>query len=65
MHLLDKDHEVLVRFCAVASHVDGGQGAATSVLGAGLEDLASVVLGPGDWQPQPASWTAGTEKGQF
>jgi hypothetical protein len=65
VHLLDKDYDVLARFCATASHEDGGEGAAMSVMGASLEEIAAVVLGSGAWKPQPASWTAGTEKGQF
>lgn len=65
VQLLDKDYELLARFCAVASHEDGGEDAAFSVLGASLEQFAAVVLGPGAWKPQPGSWRAGTEKGQF
>jgi hypothetical protein len=65
VQLLDKDYALLARFCAAARHEDGGQQAAREVLGASLEELAGVVLGAGTWQPQPAAWNDGTEKGQF
>lgn len=65
VELLDKDHELLTRFCAAARYEDGGEEAAMSVLGASLDELAGVVLGVGDWKPQPPSWAEGTEKGQF
>lgn len=66
VQLLDKDYEVLARFCAAASYEDGGEAAALSVLGASLEELVAVVLGPGgEWKPNPSSWSEGTEKGQF
>jgi hypothetical protein len=64
VQLLDKEH-LLARFCALASQQDGGETAAREVLGAGLDQLAAVVLGPGPWAPQPAQWTLGVEKGQF
>lgn len=65
VHLLDKDYDALARFCAAASYEDGGEQAAMTVLGASLEEFAAVVLGPGPWKPQPESWKAGTEQGQF
>lgn len=65
VQLLDKEHDMLTRFCAMASRDDGGEAAAGKVLGASLERLAEVVLGPGPWGPQPALWAQGTEKGQF
>lgn len=65
VHLLDKDYERLARFCTAAQREDAGEAAARAVFGAGLQELVEVVLGPGDWQPQPATWTDGTEKGQF
>lgn len=65
MQLLDRNYDLLAGFCAIAGHEDGGEAAAATVLGASLEELAAVVLGPGIWKPDPASWTAGTEKGQF
>lgn len=65
VQLLDKEYDLLARFCAVATDRDGGEEAATSVLGMSLEELAAIVLGPGTWKPDPKSWTHGTEKGQF
>lgn len=65
VQLLDKDYELLARFCAAASYEDGGENAAVSILGASLEEVAAMVLGPGVWKPQPGSWSAGAEKGQF
>lgn len=65
VQLLDKDYEVLTRFCETASHEDGGESAAAQVLGMGLEELAAIVLGPGEWKPKPELWTEGIEKGQF
>ncbi|MRD46618.1 hypothetical protein GHT07_04975 [Caenimonas koreensis DSM 17982] len=65
VQLLDKDFELLAQFCAKASLHDGGEDAAIAILGESLEELVKVVLGPGDWKPQPALWAAGAEKGQF
>lgn len=65
VHLLDKDYELLARFCAAAGHEDAGEAAAHDLLGQGIGDLAGVVLGPGPWAPDPASWEDGTERGQF
>lgn len=65
VQLLDKDYQVLSRFCAAATHDDAGEDAAKAVLGASLQDLAAIVLGPGQWTPAPALWATGTERGQF
>lgn len=65
VHLLDKDYERLAQFCGQALREDAGEAAARAVFGTSLDELAAVVLGPGAWQPQPARWTEGTEKGQF
>lgn len=65
VQLLGKDYELLTRFCGAAGQDDGGQLAAKEVMGAGLEDLVEIVLGPGTWKPDPDSWADGTEKGQF
>lgn len=65
VQLLGKDYEMLARFCEVASYEDGGEAAATAVLGLSLEELVAAVLGPGVWKPDTALWAAGTEKGQF
>jgi hypothetical protein len=64
VQLLDKDYELLARYCNAASREDGGAQAALEVLGTDLAELAACVLGPGDWLPQPVRWS-GTEKGQF
>ncbi|MBC5786283.1 hypothetical protein H8N03_25320 [Ramlibacter sp. USB13] len=65
VQLLGKDYAQLARFCGLATRDDAGESAAASVFGAGLQDLAEVVLGPGDWAPKPATWSTGTERGQF
>jgi hypothetical protein len=65
VQLLGKDYDALTRLCETATFQDGGEAAAKMVLGMGLDDLAAVVLGPGEWTPSPESWTDGTEKGQF
>lgn len=65
VQLLGKDYGLLTRFCEAAFYQDGGESAAITVLGMSLEELAASVLGPGTWKPDPVSWTAGTEKGQF
>jgi hypothetical protein len=65
VQLLGKDYNALTRFCEAATFQDGGEDAAKTVLGMGLDDLAAIVLGPGEWTPAPESWTDGTEKGQF
>jgi hypothetical protein len=65
VHLLDKDYDMLARFCNSALREDAGANASTSVLGTPLEDLVTVVLGPGRWAPRPQAWALGTEKGQF
>ena len=65
VQLLDKDYERLASFCAAAHRDDAGASAAESTLGGSLQDLAAIVLGPGDWHPRPAAWAQGTERGQF
>jgi len=65
VQLLGKDYELLTRFCEMANQDDGGQFAAKEVMGAGLEDLAAIVLGPGTWKPDRRAWGTGIEKGQF
>jgi hypothetical protein len=65
VQLLDKDYAVLAHYCAAARQADGGEAAAVEVLGTSLQDLATIVLGAGDWRPRPEGWADGTEKGQF
>jgi hypothetical protein len=42
----------LDEFIKAADWRDGGQDAAARILGHGLEELASGLLGPGNWRPQ-------------
>lgn len=65
VELVGKDFEQLRRLCHAATRADGGDAAAREVTGMDLEALAGAVLGAGPWRPDPASWTSGTEKGQF
>jgi hypothetical protein len=65
VQLLDKDYDLLARYCNTALRQDAGQRAALEVMGANLKDLAAIVLGDGPWEPQPALWSSGTERGQF
>jgi hypothetical protein len=65
VELLGKDYAGLVRFCQEASFEDAGEAASRLVLGAGLQELAAVVLGDGPWAPRAVHWQDGTEKGQF
>lgn len=65
VQLLDKDYPALAAFSNAAHHDDAGEQAAHAILGAGVADLAGIVLGEGDWKPRPEQWTSGTEKGQF
>jgi hypothetical protein len=43
-------------FVRKAHWSDGGQAAAAEVLGAGLGECMSHVLGAGDWAPRPETW---------
>lgn len=65
VQLLDKDYALLRAFTAAAHRDDGGAAAAGEALGTDLGAFAAVVLGDGPWEPQPALWREGTEKGQF
>lgn len=51
-------------FVAHADMRDGGL-SAEHHLGFPIANLVEAVLGEGPWQPQPASWHEGVERGQF
>ena len=63
--LLARDYGKYRDFMTQASNADGGSAATQAVFGFALADLAAAVLGDGPWTPQPASWSDGTERGQF
>jgi hypothetical protein len=65
VHQLNLDYAVLERFCATAHQEDGGAAAAAPLLGLSLGEIAATVLGAGEWEPEPARWAEGTERGQF
>jgi hypothetical protein len=44
---------------------DSGNQAAIDAFGIDLGELVAVVLGAGNWTPQPCAWRQGTEGGQF
>jgi len=50
------DPDTFRAFVAAATFKDGGESAAQEHLGVGLGEITSVILGDGDWTPQPARW---------
>ena len=46
------------RFLLAAAWNDAGDSAARNYLGVGLDELAALFLGPGDWRPKPETWSA-------
>jgi hypothetical protein len=48
--------EVFRRFVKQTSWHDAGQAAAREQLEVSLGEIASVFLGPGDWEPAPETW---------
>jgi hypothetical protein len=64
--LLGKGQE-FVTFILKADWRDGGQDAALTIFGKGLEEVAGEFLGPGDWRPQRKAiadlWKAREVKG--
>ncbi|WP_395789434.1 hypothetical protein [Aquimonas sp.] len=55
------------RFRAFVRHAhqrDAGVGAEPQ-LGFRIADLATAMLGEGEWTPDPARWNEGVERGQF
>jgi hypothetical protein len=63
--LIARDFGRYRAFMNVAHRKDGGVEAAASTLEFTLGDLAGAVLGDGPWEPDPAAWQEGTERGQF
>lgn len=63
--LIARDYEKYRAYMNSANRTDSGGAAALSVLGFSLGDLATAVLGEGEWEPNPACWQEGTERGQF
>ena len=49
------------RFTLAADWNDAGHSAALNYLGIGLDEVAAIFLGPGDWRPKPEIWTAKRE----
>ena len=62
--LAARDEAAFRAFVAQAHLQDGGL-AAEHHLGFPIAHLAEAVLGEGPWQPQPATWRDGIERGQF
>jgi len=63
--LIARNYEHYRAFMNSAHRKDGGTEAAASTLGFTLGELAGAVLGEGRWEPDPATWREGTERGQF
>jgi hypothetical protein len=63
--LIARDYDRYRAFMNSANREDAGVGAAASTLGFTLGNLATAVLGEGAWEPDPARWQEGTERGQF
>jgi hypothetical protein len=63
--LLSQERTSFVEFANAVDMNDGGQMAAQTHFGIGLELAAEKLLGSGDWQPNPASWGDAPERGGF
>jgi hypothetical protein len=63
--LIARNFDQYRAFMNAANRKDAGVEAASSTLGFTLGDLAGAVLGEGPWEPDPAAWQEGTERGQF
>lgn len=48
--------EALQRFVLAADWTDAGQWAAATYLKCSLQEIATEVLGPGPWEPEPGKW---------
>ncbi len=63
--LLSQDRASFVKFANAADMIDGGQLAAQTHFGIGLELAAEKLLGSGDWQVHPTKWGDAPERGGF
>jgi hypothetical protein len=63
--LLSQDRTSFVKFANAVELNDGGQRAAQTHLGIGLELAVEKLLGEGDWQPNPSLWGDTPERGGF
>jgi hypothetical protein len=60
-----RDFAAFAAFANAADLTDSGDAAARAHLGYPLAQLAAAVLGEGLWEPDPAKWHEGMERGQF
>jgi hypothetical protein len=60
-----QDFAAFSAFSNNATHADSGDAAARAHLAYPVANLAHAVLGDGPWQPEPAKWGDGIERGQF
>ena len=44
------------RFVLAADWNDAGHAAARDYLGVGLDEIAGIFLGTGEWKPKPETW---------
>lgn len=63
--LAAKDWPAFASFVCAADVANAGDDASRQHLGVPLATFAEVVLGPGEWAPDPARWQQGVERGQF
>ncbi|TDK24367.1 hypothetical protein E2F46_08780 [Luteimonas aestuarii] len=57
--------EAAFRAFVAHAHMDDGGLSAEHHLGYPVANLVEAVLGEGPWQPRPAEWREGVERGQF
>jgi hypothetical protein len=58
VHSLSRDFAKFREFVRTADASDAGDAAARAVYGGGLGPLIARFLGPGEWSPEPASWSS-------
>jgi hypothetical protein len=63
--LLSQDQARFVDFATMATMEDSGQAAASHCLGNELEAAVTVILGEGNWRPDPGRWAGEAERGGF
>src|SRR5262249_23706194 len=56
-------YERFRKFVLAARHADAGEAAMREVYGRSLGELVGHIHGPGDWAPQPHTWSADAEIG--